>query len=46
MPQTNGYCLLDKWLAQKTNCLVKKDGLFTPFRLSFTGIISCLAKWC
>ena len=33
-------------VSPKDKLFGEKDGLFTPFRLSFTGIISCLAKWC
>lgn len=32
MPQTNGYCLLDKRLAQKTNCLVEKTNCLLCLR--------------
>ena len=50
MPQTNGYCLLDKWLAQKTNCLVKKTDCLFPSRLSLPRELSLVlpngAKQC
>ena len=38
MTQTNGKALLDKWFAQKTNCLARKDGLFRRLMPLFFGI--------